>query len=1076
MFLPLRPVWLLAFIMLAGVLSGCGDKDSVTALPAQDLDAKLATEIDPADFAMDMASLPSIEDPVAKLGRALFFSGSLSGDEDVACVSCHHPLLAGADGLSLSVGVQARQPLKLGPGRLIFPDLVLDPAAKDGPNVPRNAPTTFNIGFYDRFMFHDGRVHVLGDITHPNGAGLQHRTPDSFQNTPDLEAGANLSATQALFPVTSLFEMRGYGSFKILDNQQTRFAIEERLRQSPNWLEAFRTAFAQPAANAETLITYHNIAQALGEYQRSQVFVDNAWSHYLKGDREALDEAAKRGALLFFRSREEGGAGCAACHSGGHFTNEQFHVAGFPQIGRGKNTAQQDFGRFEVTQNETDRYAFRVPSLLNVARTAPYGHAGTFDTLEEVIRYHVDPVGGKDRFDYTLQSLSQYQGLTVTYPNVRNNTRLAVERFVTSPSYALLANPGMTDVEVGYLAAFLRSLTDSCVSDAACLAPWIAKPETDNPDGLMLQICFDEDVVAGFPCPPDPPRTATPPAPPTPPAETINPDVALKVAEADRLAACPNGLATVANAGQPVFTRLTSAETGIDHQHGYSLEYWVNNFPRVNELMVNGSVGVGDLNQDCWQDMVFTAGLEGNLTYLGASGFSFSKQASAGPAESNSSVTIADLNADYRPDLMVGNYPVYSLDGSVTETNFVVHENRWPDFVQHQNADTGISYGRNTSSIAVGDYNRDGWPDLMIGLWNLRSSTPADSHLWKNLGSMQFAGVDASLGLSGLSNAIDHSFSPSLVDFNNDGRTDVLMAGDFENSQVFVQQEAGNFLKVTDRSVISDENGMGSAVADFDNDGDLDWFVTSIYSLNPPIRAGNWGITGNRLYRNQDGTFADDTEVAGVRDGSWGWGACAADFDNDGDLDLFHVNGYALPDAVWERYKVRSQWTGDPPYFEFIGDKARLFINDGSGRFTRAEDTWGIADSGEGRGVSCYDADRDGDLDVVIVNNSAEPSVYRNESGAGAGRHFLSIRLVGNTPGTEALGARIYVESGGVTQMREVSLSTNYMSNNPLEQHFGLGGASSVDRVRVLWPRTGQISELTNVAANQFLVIAEPDA
>lgn len=1049
-------------------LGGCGGGEPAAVMPASDLDAAIGALVGPGAVALDLSSIPSIQAPVPALGRALFFSRSLSGDGDVACVSCHHPLLGGADGLSLSVGVQSRQPLWLGPGRRLFPDAGLDPVAKDGPNVPRNAPTTFNIAFYDRFMFHDGRVHPLVVERRPNGAGQPHRTPDSFQNLPDPAAGADLTATQARFPVTSLFEMRGYGDFAGLDNQGTRAAIEQRLRQSPEWLAAFRSAFGQADAAPDTLITYGNIQRALGEYQRSQVFVDHAWGRYVRGDKEAVGEDAKRGALLFYRRREEGGAGCVACHSGGHFTDESFHVSGFPQIGRGKNTAQQDFGRFEATQHEPDRYAFRTPSLLNVALTAPYGHAGTFDTLEEVIRYHVDPGAGARRFDYSLQSLSQFEGLQVAYPNIRNNVALAAARFSSSPSRALLENPGLSAGEIAYLAAFLRSLTDACAQNAECLRPWIADAAVDNPDGLMLEACFDEGVVPGRACPPDPPRSQTPPAPPVPPALSLEPDLSAKAAEAARLTSCPNGLGSAGNSTERRFTRLAPATTGIDHAHGYSFAFWTENLVRMQYLMVNGAVALGDVDGDCWQDLLFASGLQGNLLYRGEAGFTFAKLAVGGGAESTSSVAIADLNADYRPEVLMGSYPV-----SGTDTIFTLYENRWPQMTARASSSTGIRFRRNTSSISVGDYNNDGWPDVIMGLWTVLANAPADNHLWKNLGALTFAGVDAKVGLSGIANAVDRSFAPAITDFNNDGRPDVLMVGDFETSQVFVQNEEGSFAKVTDRSVISDENGMGSTVADFDNDGDLDWFVTSIYTPSP--LPGSWGGSGNRLYRNSGGgRFEDVTDEAGVRDGAWGWGSCAADFDNDGDLDLFHVNGYALPDQVWEYYRLVVSMTGTPPYFEFMDTSARLFMNDGEGRFTRAEVDWGVDDRSGGRGVACLDADRDGDMDLVLVNNSAAPSVYRNETGSGAGRHFLSLRLVGNAPGTDALGARIYLEAEGKTQMREVSLNSNYLGNNPLDQHFGLGGAAVVDSIRIVWPRTGQVTELSNVPVNQFIVVAEP--
>lgn len=1051
-------------LALALVLAGCfsEDKAAPEAIPAASLDEILASEVDPASMALDTAGLPSIDDPLARLGRALFFSRTLSGDGDVACVSCHHPFLAGADRLALSVGVQSVDPLLLGPGRRLFVNPDLDPVAGDGPNVPRNAPTTFNSAFYSRAMFHDGRLFVLDEAVKLNGEGQQLRSPDSFQNLVDPAAVPNLMAAQARFPVTSLFEMRGYTQFVSESNVSVRNRIEERLQASPGWLQSFRTAFAAPSADAGTLITYANIGMALGEYQRSQVFVDSPWRRYVQGQKEALSDDAKRGALLFFRPREEGGAGCGACHEGAHFTNEKFYVSGFPQLGRGKNTAQQDFGRREVTQQNDDRYRFRVPSLLNVARTAPYGHAGSFQTLEQVIRYHVNPVAGAAGFDYTLQHLDQYQGLTIRYPNIRTNTELAAEAFMASDSRNLLYQPELSETNLGYLVSFLEALTDPCLDDVACLAPWVATADTDNPDGAMLQPCFSVDVVPGHPCGgsgggggggsgPAPEPVAQDPATVR---DSLRQQDVVRAREA-----CPHGLATATNSGALGFARVAASESGLTLSHGFDIDTWLNFKIRMEEFIVSGALAVGDVNGDCWEDVLLAGGDNGSQLYLGQPAGRFQTNMNNGLRDHG--VAIGDLDGDYRPELISGGY---IEPGAVTPLR--IYRNRWPDLETVSGQSAGISVHRTLGSITLGDYNLDGWPDLFVGLWTVLFNAPADKHLWKGLGNLQFHGGNPPL----LTNAVDFTFSPAIADINNDERPDLLMAADFENSQVYLQSEAGTFAKVTDRSVISDENGMGAAVADFDNDGDLDWFVSSVYSVIPAT--GNWGLTGNRFYRNPgNGRFIDDTANAGVRDGGWGWGSCAADFDNDGDLDIYQVEGYGFPDEVWSA--LLPILTPPQPLLLFMQKPSRLFINDGSGRFQERAAAWQVDDHGEGRGISCLDADRDGDLDILISNNSRQPSFYLNQSGAGAGRGFLAVRLVGVAPNTEALGARIYVTAGGKTQMREVANGSNYLSNNPLEQHFGLGSATTAT-VRVVWPRTGQETLLENVAPNQFLVVGEP--
>ena len=308
-----------------------------TPVPTDPLDVELFSLIDEQGLTGDPSvgrDLPSIEDPLAQLGKRLFFTQALGGEFDSACVSCHHPVLGGGDALSLPVGVHAVDPQLLGPGR----------GTVDGvPNVPRNAPSTFNIGLWDSSLFMDSRVESLTGTPLANGAGGGISTPDSGNGVIDIAAGDNLTIAQARFPVTSVEEMRG----DLLANEPNdalRAHLAARLGNvgaaageigATAWLAEFQAAFAS-ALSAEQLITYDNIALALAEYQRSQVFVNNPWRDYVLGDFDAISDNAKRGAILFFTDADEGGGGCAQCHSGDFFTNEEHHVIGVPQFGPGK--------------------------------------------------------------------------------------------------------------------------------------------------------------------------------------------------------------------------------------------------------------------------------------------------------------------------------------------------------------------------------------------------------------------------------------------------------------------------------------------------------------------------------------------------------------------------------------------------------------------------------------------------------------------------------------------------------------------------------------------------------------------
>ncbi|MHC4380756.1 MAG: cytochrome-c peroxidase, partial [Planctomycetota bacterium] len=293
-------------------------------------------------------------------------------------------------------------------------------------------------------------------------------------------------------------EMRGFVFESSGDNTDVRDHLASRIggfgvgagEISENWLPLFQDAFAQPGGTAVDLITYENIARAIGEYENSQVFIDNPWSRFVGGDQDAISEAAKRGALLFYRDLDVGGLGCVQCHSGDFFTDEGFHAAGFPQIGRGKGDigslgdTHGDRGRERVTGLSSDRFSFRTPSLLNVEVTGPWGHAGAFLTLEETVRYHLDPDTGWTYFNFAaLPPGTQTEGC---FENTGDALLTVTSRRLAGTSPLPLFS-GVADAQIQDMVAFLKSLTDPRVLDPAALEPWIARNDGTFTDSQLLQ-------------------------------------------------------------------------------------------------------------------------------------------------------------------------------------------------------------------------------------------------------------------------------------------------------------------------------------------------------------------------------------------------------------------------------------------------------------------------------------------------------------------------------------------------------------------------------------------------------------
>jgi cytochrome c peroxidase len=468
------------------LLSGCLDSNNDKEVT---IDEELRTIISEQNISAKPEGdtiHPSIDEPISQLGMKLFFSKGLGGEQDSACVTCHHPKLGGGDRLALPIGVHAVESDLLGPGRLHSESGF---GFDGGPTVPRNAPSTFNIGLYKKSIFHDGRIETLSDNT--------IRTPDSDFGITDANA-LNLVQAQAMFPVTSPEEMRGEfvegeSNDTLRESLMARFTNQEI---GNSWYEEFASAF-NSTASAEELLTIANVSLAIGEYERSQVFVENDWRKYVDGDDSAINESAKRGAKLFYQSVEQGGSACVSCHSGDFFTDEQHHVVAFPQIGRGKgdgSTGDDDFGRYRETQVDADKYAFRTPTLLNVLATFPYGHAGSYSSLTDVVKHHINASNAIDEFYNNSAEIQP--GMQVD--NVITNTDAALAQLTSlqQSGESLLPNVDLSDEDVADLVSFLTALTDPCVLDDSCLADWIPDDEDTNPDGLRLvpSVSFSADI------------------------------------------------------------------------------------------------------------------------------------------------------------------------------------------------------------------------------------------------------------------------------------------------------------------------------------------------------------------------------------------------------------------------------------------------------------------------------------------------------------------------------------------------------------------------------------------------------
>jgi cytochrome c peroxidase len=1076
------------------VLSACGGGDAGGPEQVEDiLDVALREVVadhgltgDPATPRQQVQRTPA-EDPKIKLGQLLFFSHSLSGDLTVSCATCHHPDLGGSDGLSLSLGVAVMDAAAVGPDRELNPANDLDPAADGGPNMHRNSLTVFNSALFDRSMTFDGRVFVIDEEVNPGGEGQRIRTPESG-SLYDRTAADGLMEVVAKFPLTNHNEMRAY-LFSAESDEEYREHLTARLRgerdggylsaQGPaNWLASFRQAFAEPDATAQEVITLVNVQRALAAFMKSMIFVESPWKRYVEGDSMAISESAKRGALLFYRSKAKDGLGCASCHSGDFFTDEKFYNVGFPQIGRGfMRPEKDDVGRWNSTRREEDKYAFRVPSLLNVEVTAPYGHAGTFDGLADAIRYHANPREAMERFDFSLSHLAQLAG-KISYPYAEGHTRTTMEAVSFTSAELSLPGRDLTRQEVEDVAAFLRALTDDCVQDPACRSQWTPTPE-DDPDGNLLVRDVNPPAEPDLPTGPGPGEDDPPAKPMDYPATEPLHFTAPARATFAELGDCESSPSPLAdNMELPVFVARHDAQFGLYdslgqplHPHGFTAETWDvgNEATGGQPAMIAGGVSATYLDDDCWLDLVYAGGERSGMVFYrnrgDQSGFEAIALLDDDPGGLFTGAGSVDLDGNYRREILFGNLrqrtlPIYSSDEGGGYYRVAT-----------------IPMSRHTYGMSFADTNHDGFPEVFLAHWFPGNVLTAPV-FWTNDAGSALWHDDRRAGFSNDDMSQSWNFSPQFADMNDDGETDVVMASDFGTSVVMQGLGGGVFKNVTDRQIITDENGMGSALGDYDNDGDLDWFVTSV--LDPDGEAeSNWGVTGNRLYRNDsdgDIRLRNVTKTAGVADGNWGWGACFADFDNDGHLDIFHVNGFGnIPDeALVTREDRNATEAFRKLVAEFQGSVPRLFINQGDGTFEDQAAEWGLFPS-DGRGTTCFDYDRDGDVDVALLDHSNGLQFFDNQMGHANGKRFLFVRLVGAPPNTEALGAtvRVTADVGGgfgvQTQMRISMANTNFNGQNPPDLHFGMGAAEQGD-ITITWPEDGGVWQCEDVGTNQFLI------
>ena len=526
---------------------------------------------------------------------------------------------------------------------------------------------------------------------------------------------------------------------------------------------------------------------------------------------------------------------------------------------------------------------------------------------------------------------------------------------------------------------------------------------------------------------------------------------------------------TVSSQNQDVrFTDVT-AELGVEFQH-------VNGESGKRYFIepIGSGVALFDFDNDMDLDLYFVNGsdLPGmtasvpstNRFYRNDDGtfIDITTEASVGDTGYGLGCCVGDYNNDGFTDLYVTNYGpnvLYRNNGDGTFTDVA--------------GTAGVDGDLFSSGCAFVDVDADGYLDLYVVNYvqfdpdtnpecarqGVRTYCTPEALLgaadvfYRNNGDGTFTDVSKEVGVG---TARGKGLGVVCGDVDNDGDVDIFVAND--TTPNFLYRNERNGVEMMEDALfagvaLSEEgraySGMGANLGDFDNDGYLDIVIT------------NFQDQTNSLYHNEEsGFFTEMSFAKGIGERSLpylAWGVDFVDVNNDGWLDLFIANGH-LDDNIAEI---------DP-----IGTYAQpnqLFLNDQGIRFSENLDA-AIAQQKVSRGTAFGDIDNDGDIDVVISNLKDAPTVLRNDGGNAS--QWLSVKLIGTDCNRDAIGARVTVVSGDLTQMREVKSGSGYLSQNDLRLHFGLGAATSVDTLTVRW-LCGRVQTLQNVETNQVLVISE---
>jgi len=565
----------------------------------------------------------------------------------------------------------------------------------------------------------------------------------------------------------------------------------------------------------------------------------------------------------------------------------------------------------------------------------------------------------------------------------------------------------------------------------------------------------------------------------------------------------------------PLFTKLSSSLTNVRFKNTLTESVDLNII--AYEYFYNGGgVAAGDINNDGLIDLYFTGNMSGNKLYLNKGNMVFEditkESGVGGHAGWKTGVTMADVNGDGLLDI----YVCYSGNGDTTSRRNQLFINQGNLKFKDEAKKYGLNLPDYSTQAVFFDYDLDGDLDMFLLNHNIKTLRRFDASAMKFMRD-PFAGdklfrndeghfkdVSAQAGIKG--NPLCFGLGVAVADFNKDGWPDLYVSNDYsEQDYLYNNNGNGTFTDVLEHAMGHISNfSMGNDAADFNNDGLIDVFTLDMLPadnvrqklLFTPDNYENYlNMLDNGFYHqlmrnmlqlnNGDGTFSEIGQLAGVSNTDWSWASFFADFDNDGDKDLFVTNGYPrdlvnmdftkfyaderLNSSKGERNeRILGMLKQVPstPLHNFI------FSNNGDLTFTDESDAWGFGEKNFSNGAAYTDLDNDGDLDLVVNNLNEEAAIYQNNLSR---THYLDFQF--SNPGSKncfGIGCSVTLYSNGTQQYEEFYASRGFQSAMHVPLHFGLK-ENRTDSVKIIWP-DGRTQRLFNVKADEKITINYSDA